>query len=59
MARQLRRTFGDRVRLIALTAHDSPEERHWIEAWFNRHFTKPANPDVVESLLRELADSIS
>ena len=58
VARQLRRTLGDKVRLIALTAYDSPEEQHWIDAGFNRHFTKPANPVAVERLLRGLANSL-
>jgi two-component system, chemotaxis family, CheB/CheR fusion protein len=58
VARQLRRTLGEKVRLIALTAYDSPEDQHWIDAGFNRHFIKPVNPIAVERLLRGLANSL-
>jgi CheY-like chemotaxis protein len=58
VARQLRRSLGDKVRLIALTAYDSPEDQHWLDAGFNRHFIKPANPVAVERLLRGLANSL-
>jgi chemotaxis response regulator CheB len=45
VARQLRRMFQRRVVLIALTAGGFEEDkRRCIEAGFDRHFVKPADP---------------
>jgi CheY-like chemotaxis protein len=59
VARQLRSMFQGRVVLFALTAHDFEEDkRRCVEAGFDRHFVKPADPVQVEQLLRELARSL-
>ena len=59
VARQLRSMFQDRVVLIALTAHGFEEDkRRCMEAGFDRHLVKPADPVKVEQLLRELARSL-
>jgi CheY-like chemotaxis protein len=59
VARQLRSMFQDRVVLIALTAHGFEEDkRRCLEAGFDRHFVKPADPVKVEQLVRELARSL-
>lgn len=59
VARQLRTMFQDRVVLIALTAHGfEGDKRRALEAGFDRHLVKPADPVKVEHLLRELAHSL-
>jgi CheY-like chemotaxis protein len=60
VARSLRATFRDRpVLLIAITAHGSDEDRRRCEeAGFDLHLVKPADPLEVESLLRELGESL-
>jgi CheY-like chemotaxis protein len=59
VARQLRSMFQDRVVIIALTAHGFEEDkRRCVEAGFDRHFVKPADPVEVEHLLRKLARSL-
>ena len=59
VARQLRIMFQDRVVLIALTALGFEEDKkRCVEAGFDRHFVKPADPVKVEQLLRELARSL-
>jgi CheY-like chemotaxis protein len=59
VARQLRRMFQGRVVLIALTALGFEEDkRRCEEAGFDRHLVKPADPEKVEQLLRELACSL-
>jgi CheY-like chemotaxis protein len=59
VARRLRSMFQDRVVLIALTAHGFEEDkRRCVEAGFDRHLVKPADPVKVEQLLRELARSL-
>jgi CheY-like chemotaxis protein len=59
VARQLRRMFQDRVVIIALTAHGFEEDkRRCLEAGFDRHFVKPADPMKVEKLIRNLAHSL-
>lgn len=56
VARQLRCMFQRRVILIALTAHRFEEDkRRCLNAGFDRHFGKPADPVEVEQRLRELA----
>ena len=58
-ARRLRSMFQDRLVLIALTAHGFEEDkRRCVEAGFDRHLVKPADPVKVEQLLRELARSL-
>jgi two-component system, OmpR family, response regulator len=59
VARQLRSMFQRQVILIALTANGFEEDkRRCMEAGFDRHFVKPADPVKVEQLLRELANSL-
>jgi two-component system OmpR family response regulator len=59
VARQLRRMFQGRVLLIALTALGSEKDkRRCVEAGFDHHVVKPADPEKVEALLRELASSL-
>ena len=59
VARRLRSMFQDRVLLIAITAHgfDDDRRRYW-EAGFDHYFVKPADPQEVEKLLRELEESL-
>jgi len=53
VARRLRQTFADRVRLVAWTGLDSPEDlRRCLDAGFDRHFVKPADLDQLERALR-------
>jgi CheY-like chemotaxis protein len=59
VARRLRGMFGDRVTLLAITAYGSEEDRqHCRAAGFDRHIIKPADPQKLERLLRELAKSL-
>jgi CheY-like chemotaxis protein len=55
VARQLRKMFHDDVGLIAITANGFEEDRlRCLEAGFDRHFVKPADPDEVERALWQL-----
>ena len=59
VARQMRGMFHDEVTLIAITANGFEEDRRrCFDAGFDRHFVKPADPEKVEELLRELASSL-
>jgi CheY-like chemotaxis protein len=59
VARQLRSMFQGRVVLIALTAHGFEEDKkRCVDAGFDRHLVKPADPVKVEQLIRELAASL-
>ena len=59
VARQLRSMFQGRIVLIALTAHGfEDDKRRCKEAGFDHHVVKPADPEEVEQLLRELARSL-
>jgi CheY-like chemotaxis protein len=59
VASQLRRMFQDRVVLIAITALGFEEDRQrCLEAGFDRHLVKPADPNEVARLLRELATAL-
>lgn len=56
VARHLRAIFQDRVILIALTANGSDDDRQRvIDAGFDMHLIKPADPVALESLLQTLA----
>jgi signal transduction histidine kinase/CheY-like chemotaxis protein len=51
-ARQIRAALGMRVVLVALTGWGQEEDqRRAYEAGFDRHLTKPAEPDELESLI--------
>ena len=56
VVRRLREMFPDQPPiLIAITAHAFEEDRRrCLEAGFDLHLTKPADPNVVECLLQEL-----
>jgi len=59
VARQLRSMFQDRVVLIALTAYGfEGDKRRCLEAGFDHHLVKPADPVKLEQLLREVARSL-
>jgi two-component system CheB/CheR fusion protein len=60
VARKLRAMFQDRpLLLVAMTAHGFEEDRRRCqEAGFDLHLVKPADPLEVESLLRELGQSL-
>jgi CheY-like chemotaxis protein len=59
VARRLRRSFQDKVLLVAITAQGFEEDR-WrcLQAGFDYHFTKPADPEQLEQLLQEWAVSL-
>ncbi len=58
VARRLRGLFRGEVTLIALTAHGSEEDRRrCLDAGFDCHLVKPADPEEVGELLREVAGS--
>jgi CheY-like chemotaxis protein len=52
VARSLRDLHAGGVRLVALSGYGQPEDvRAATEAGFERHVTKPADPDILERLL--------
>ena len=51
-ARQIRAMLGHEVVLVALTGWgQEADQRHARDAGFDRHLTKPADPDVLEELI--------
>lgn len=59
VARQLRSMFQGNVVLIALTAYGFDEvRRRCLEAGFDHHLVKPADPVKLEQLIRDLASSL-
>ena len=55
-ARRIRAALGPRVVLVALTGWGQEEDKRRAHAaGFDRHVTKPAEPDVVESLIASAA----
>jgi signal transduction histidine kinase/CheY-like chemotaxis protein len=57
-ARQIRAALGRRVVLVALTGWGQQEDqRRAYEAGFDRHVTKPADPDLLESLIASAANN--
>jgi CheY-like chemotaxis protein len=61
VVRQLREMFPDQPPfLIAITAHAFDEDRRrCLEAGFDLHLTKPADPNVVECVLLGLTGSLT
>ncbi len=56
LARQLRKMFGSRIRLIAVTAHGYEEDQQrCLREGFDYHFTKPADPTAVARSLVQIA----
>jgi CheY-like chemotaxis protein len=54
LARECRRLFGKRIRLIAVTGWGLPKDVDAaMAAGFDNHFTKPANAADLVSLVRE------
>ena len=52
VARELRREYGDAVRIIAVSAYGSENDRRQsLEAGCELHLVKPADPRFIESLL--------
>jgi CheY-like chemotaxis protein len=59
VAARLRGMFHGGVVLIAVTANGlEADRRRCLEAGFDRHVVKPADPTKLEGLLRALADSL-
>jgi CheY-like chemotaxis protein len=59
VAARLRGMFHGGVVLIAITAHGlEADRRRCLEVGFDRHVVKPADPEEVQGLLRELAHSL-
>jgi two-component system, chemotaxis family, CheB/CheR fusion protein len=59
VAAQLRGMYHGGVVLIAITAHGlEGDRRRCLEAGFDRHIVKPADPKNLVNLLRELANSL-
>ena len=59
VAKQLRSLFRDRVRLIALTAYSSQQDHHrCLQAGFDVHLIKPADPEEVQRLVEQAADRL-
>jgi PAS domain S-box-containing protein len=53
-ARHIRATLGSNIRLVALTGWGQDEDkRRSREAGFDRHLTKPPDPEVLEQLIAE------
>jgi CheY-like chemotaxis protein len=54
-ARALRHTHGSDIVLIALTGWGQDEDKaRALDAGFNHHVTKPADPDVLQRLIAEV-----
>jgi CheY-like chemotaxis protein len=52
VARQIKREYGDAVRIIAVSAYASENDRRQsLEAGCELHLVKPADPRFIESLL--------
>ena len=55
VCRRLRRTFGEDLRVVALTGYGSEEDRAKSrQAGFDAHLLKPPSPELVTSTLEEL-----
>ncbi len=52
VARMLRKEFGDRIMLVAITAYGRDEDRlRTRQAGFDAHITKPIDPAMLESIV--------
>ncbi len=53
VARHIRRAQGDEVLLVAITGWGTPEDvKRSVDAGFDHHFTKPADPDRLKEILQ-------
>jgi CheY-like chemotaxis protein len=60
LARRLREMYRERITIVAVTAYGYEEGRErYLEAGIDAHFVKPADPNEMENLLRELAGSVA
>jgi CheY-like chemotaxis protein len=58
-ARRIRTLLGDRVVLIALTGWGQDEDkRRAREAGFDRHLTKPPEPEMLDRAIDEFAERL-
>jgi DNA-binding response OmpR family regulator len=52
IARHIRKSRGDQVLLVAITGWGTAEDvKRSMDAGFNHHFTKPADPDRLRKIL--------
>jgi CheY-like chemotaxis protein len=57
-ARAIRREHADHIRLVAISGYDRPEDiRRSLEAGFDAHLAKPAQPADIESLFVRFSGS--
>jgi CheY-like chemotaxis protein len=55
LARMLRRKFGWKVRIVAVTGHSEDQDRRLTrEAGFDAHMVKPVNQEVIQNMLLTL-----
>lgn len=56
VAREIKESFGDRIVLVAITAHSKADDRTAMKAaGFDYQFGKPFSPEELLNLLRTLA----
>jgi len=58
VARALRRMYGRRLLIVAVTAHDSEDFVRFMAAGFDRYFAKPADPEEVQRLVSDFGGSL-
>jgi CheY-like chemotaxis protein len=59
LARRLRDMYREHITIVAVTAYGFEEDRErYLQAGIDRHFVKPADPNEVETFVRELARSL-
>jgi CheY-like chemotaxis protein len=56
VAAELRRMFGPRVLIIAITACGSEDDGQFVSAGFDDYFIKPADPSEVERIVNGSAE---
>ena len=60
VARSLRRRFGSRVMIVAVTAYRSTTDKMMaLAAGFDHHIAKPYDPEMLSALLRERAAGLA
>jgi len=58
VARALRRMFGPRLLIVAVTARGPEDLVRFMTAGFDRYFLKPADPDEVQRLVSDFGGSL-